>query len=49
MDFTYMHVVDLGRFLLERGVSCSYHSERLYKLAHEMNLKVISKNVDFDT
>ena len=46
MDFTYMQVVDLRRFLQERGVSCSfhwkYHLERLCKLAHEMNLEVIS-------
>ena len=52
MDFTYMQVVDL-RFLKERGVSCSFHwkydFERLCKLAHEMNLEVISKNVDFDS
>ena len=42
-----MQVVDL------REISCSfhwkYHLERLCKLAHEMNLEVISKNVDFDT
>ena len=25
MDFTYMQVVDLRRFLQERGVSCSFH------------------------
>ena len=53
MDFTYMQVVDLRRFLKERGVSCSFHwkhdIERLCKLAHEMNLEVISKKVDFDT
>ena len=53
MDFTYMQVVDLRRFLQERGVSCSfhrkYHLEKLCKLAHEMNVEVSSKNVDFDT
>ena len=53
MDFTYMQVVDLGRFLQKRGVSCSfnwkYYLERLFKLAHEMYLEVISKIVDFDT
>ena len=53
MDFTFTQVVDLRRFLEERGVSYSfhwkYHLERLCKLAHEMNLEVISKNVDFDT
>ena len=53
MDFTYMQVVDLRRFLQERGVSCSFHwkyqLKRLCKLAHEMNLEVIGKNIDFDT
>ena len=48
-----MQVVDLRRFLQKRGVSCSfywkYHLERLFKLAHEMYLEVISKIVDFDT
>ena len=46
-----MQVADLRRFLQERGVSSSfrrkYHLERLYKLAHEMNLEVITRNVDF--
>ena len=50
MDFTYMQVVDLRRLLQKRGVSCSfhgkYHLERLCKLAHEIVLEVISKNVD---
>ena len=53
MDFTYMQVVDLRRFLQERGVSCSFHRKyhlgKLCKLAHEMNVEVSSKNVDFDT
>ena len=53
MDFTYMQEVDLRRFLQKRGVSFSfyrkYYLERLYKLAHEMYLEVISKIVDFDT
>ena len=52
MELTSMQVADLRRFLQERGVSCSfyrkYHLERLYKLAHEMNLEVITKNVDFN-
>ena len=46
-----MQVANLRRFLPERGVSSSfhqkYHLERLYKLAHEMNLEVITRNVDF--
>ena len=47
-----MQVADLRRFLQERGVSSSFHRkynlDRLYKLAHEMNLEVITKNVDFN-
>ena len=45
MDFIYMQLVDLRRFLQKRGVSCSfywkYHLERLFKLAHEMYFEVI--------
>ena len=33
-------------FLLFRG---KHHLERLLKLAYEMNLEVITTNVDFDT
>ena len=48
-----MQVVDLRRFLQVRGVSCSfrwkYHFKKMCKFALEMNLEVISKNVDFDT
>ena len=47
-----LQVADLRRFLQERGVSCSfhwkYHLERLYKFVHEMNLEVITKNVNFN-
>ena len=47
-----MQVADLRRFLQERGVSCFFHGKyqlyELYKLAHEMNLEVITKNVDFN-
>ena len=47
-----MQVADLRRFLQERGVSCFFHGkyqlDELYKLAHEMNLEVITKNVDFN-
>ena len=44
-----MQVAHLRRFLQEGGVSHSfkihrkYRLERLYKLAHEMNLEVITK------
>ena len=51
MDSAYMQVVDLRKFLQERGVSCSfhwkYHLERPCKQPHV--IEAISKNVDFVT
>ena len=45
MDLTSMQAVDLRRFLQEKCVSCffhqKYHSERLCKLAREMDLENI--------
>ena len=45
MDLTSMQAVDLRRFLQEKCVSCffhqKYHSERLCKLAREMDLEPI--------
>ena len=51
MVYTKWTVVDLRRFLQKSGVSRSfnwkyYHLERLCKLAHEINLRVINRNID---
>ena len=49
-----MQVAEFRILLQERCVSCFFignmhHLEKLSKLANEMNLEVITTNVDFDT